>query len=100
MHHKHENRGHMLITKNVHFVKLSKMCNELHHCVSLVEMIKKHIWNVQFGVRMRELCLRENICRGYQYFRSDRYFRSKTGTSGGDRYYRWSLTGSSGRCLF
>jgi hypothetical protein len=30
---------------------------------------KKHIWNVQFGVRMRELCLRQNICLGYQYFR-------------------------------
>jgi hypothetical protein len=37
------------------------MCNRLHHCVPLVKMVKKHIWSVQFGVQMRELCLRENI---------------------------------------
>jgi hypothetical protein len=27
----------------------------LHHCVDLVETIKMHMWNVQFGVRMMEL---------------------------------------------
>jgi hypothetical protein len=27
----------------------------LHHCVDLVETIEMHMWNVQFGVRMREL---------------------------------------------
>jgi hypothetical protein len=70
MHHKPENRGHMLTTKNIHFCEVVKMCNELYHCVPLIEMIKKHIWNAQFGVRMRELCLRENICLGYRYFRS------------------------------
>jgi hypothetical protein len=55
------------------------MCNRPHHCVPLVEMVKKHIWDVQFEVRMRELCLRENICLGC------RNFRFETGTSGGWR---------------
>jgi hypothetical protein len=27
----------------------------LHHCVDIVEMIEMHMWNVQFGVQMREL---------------------------------------------
>jgi hypothetical protein len=47
----------LLTTKNVHFCEVVKMCNGLHHYVALVEVVKKHIWNVQFGVRMRELCL-------------------------------------------
>jgi hypothetical protein len=29
MHHKYENRGHMVTTKNVHFVKLSKYVTDL-----------------------------------------------------------------------
>ncbi len=43
------------------FCKVVKMCNKLHHCIPLVEMVKKHIWNVQFGVQMKELCLQENV---------------------------------------
>jgi hypothetical protein len=63
------------------FYEVVKMCNGLLHCVPLVEMVEKHIWNVQFGVRMRELYLRENICLGTRTF--GLYFRSETGTSGG-----------------
>ena len=40
------------------FVKLSI---RLHHCIDLVETIKIHMWNVQFGVRMRKLCLPEDL---------------------------------------
>jgi hypothetical protein len=29
-----------------------------------------------------------------------RYFQSEIRTSGGDQNFRWSLTGSTGRCLF
>ena len=39
-------------------VKLLKKHNELNHCVDLVETIEMHIWNVQFGLRMREIWLR------------------------------------------
>jgi hypothetical protein len=48
--------GHVLTLKNGRAVKVVKMYNGSHHCVSLIEMIKKHIWNVQFGDRMKELC--------------------------------------------
>jgi hypothetical protein len=57
------------------FCEVVKMCNGFHHCVPLVEMVEKHIWNVQFGVRMRELCLRENICLGPELPVRDRNFR-------------------------
>ena len=33
----------------------------LHHCIDLVEMIEIYMWNVQFGVRMRKLCLPEDL---------------------------------------
>jgi hypothetical protein len=69
------------------FCEVVKMCNGLHHYIPLVEMVEKHIWNVQFGVRMRELCLRENICLGTGT--SGLYFRSETRTSGGDRNFQW-----------
>ena len=36
----------------------------LHHCTDLDETIKIHIWNVQFGVRMRKLCLPEDLHPG------------------------------------
>jgi hypothetical protein len=96
------------------FCEVVKMCNRLHHCVPLVEMVEKYIWNVQFGVRMRELCLRENICLGTgtsglrpEHLFGDWNFRSETRTSGGwrrktqfcmkmnYRYFR-SETGTSG----
>jgi hypothetical protein len=35
--------------------KVLKMPIGLHHCVDLVETIEMHMWNVQFGVQMREL---------------------------------------------
>jgi hypothetical protein len=69
MHHKPENRGAYVDNKKYSFFEV-KICNGLHHCVPLVEMVKRHVWNAQFGVRMRELCLQENICLGYRYFRS------------------------------
>jgi hypothetical protein len=43
------------------FCEVIKIYNGLHHCVPLIEIVKKHIWNVQFGVQMRELCHRENV---------------------------------------
>jgi hypothetical protein len=125
MHHKPKNRRAYVDNQKCSFCEVVKMCNRPHHCVPLVEMVKKHIWNVQFGVRMRELCLQENICLGYRNFRSvllvrDQnfrfetgtsaswwkeaqfrmkmnywYFRSETGTFSGDQNFWWSLTGSS-----
>ena len=40
------------------FVKLSI---GLHHCVDLIELIKMHIWNIQFGVRMGKLWLQKDL---------------------------------------
>jgi len=45
-------------------VKLLKMQNRLHHCVDLVETIKIHMWNVRFGLRMREIWLQEVLHPG------------------------------------
>jgi hypothetical protein len=77
------------------------MCNGPHHCVPLVEMVKKHIWNVQFGIRMRELCLRKNICLGYRNFQSEigtSGLRPELPVSGGGRcsFARKWTTGTSG----
>ena len=41
-----------------------KLPIRLHHCVDLVKTIEMHIWNVQFGVRMRKLCLPEDLQPG------------------------------------
>ena len=41
-----------------------KMPIGLHHCVDLIETIEMHMWNVQFGVRMRKLCLLEDLHPG------------------------------------
>jgi hypothetical protein len=114
----------MLTTKNVHFVKLSKCVTDFTIAFLSSRWSKKLIWNIQFGVRMRELCLQENIYLGYRYFWSetswcenellvlpvhDQNFRwlaeegivwCENELRVLDRYYRWSLTGSTGRCLF
>ena len=45
-------------TSKVNFIKMQI---RLHHCVALVETIKMHIWNVQFGLWVRELWLREEL---------------------------------------
>jgi hypothetical protein len=109
----------MLTTKNVHFVKLSKCVMDFIIAFLSSRWSKKHIWNVQFGVRMRELCLRENICLGYRYFQwgpkllvRDQNFRWLAEEGAvlrenelpvflvRDWNFRWSLTGSIGRCLF
>jgi hypothetical protein len=57
MHRKPENRGAYVDNQKCPFCEVVKMCNGLHHCIPLVEVVKKYIWNVQFGVRMKELCL-------------------------------------------
>ena len=44
--------------------KFVKMPIVLHHYIDLVEMIEIHMWNVQFGVRMRKLCLPEDLHPG------------------------------------
>ena len=44
--------------------KFVKSSIGLHHCVDLVETIEMHIWNVQFGVRMRKLCLSDDLHPG------------------------------------
>jgi hypothetical protein len=57
------------------------MCKELHHCVPLIKMVKKHIWNVQFEVRMRELCLQKMYelpvlpVLDHWYYRSEKVWR-------------------------
>ena len=35
--------------------KFVKSSIGLHHCIDIVETIEMHIWNVQFGLRMREI---------------------------------------------
>jgi hypothetical protein len=71
------------------------MYNGVHHCVPLVEVVKKHIWNIQFGVRMRVMPLRK--CMNYRYYRFE-----ITGTTGPRRFsadmnyrYYWSETGTT-----
>ena len=44
--------------------KFVKSSIGLHHCVDLIETIEMHIWIVQFGVRMRKLCLQEDLHLG------------------------------------
>ena len=44
--------------------KFVKLTIGLHHCIDIVETIEMHIWNVQFGVWMRELCLPEDLHPG------------------------------------
>ena len=36
----------------------------LNHCVDIVKTIEMHMWIIQFGVRMRELCLLEDLHPG------------------------------------
>ena len=59
------------------FFKLLKIQNGLHHCVDLIETIKMHIWNVRFGLRMKEIWLREVLHPGQTGLvrrgRSDRF---------------------------
>ena len=44
--------------------KVVKMPIGLHHCIDLVETIEIHMRNVQFGVRMRKLCLPKDLHPG------------------------------------
>jgi len=44
--------------------KFVKMPIGQHHCIDLVETIEMHMWNVQFGVRMRKLCLTKDLHPG------------------------------------
>ena len=44
--------------------KFVKSSIGLYHCIDFVETIEMHIWNVQFGVRMRKLCLPEDLHPG------------------------------------
>ena len=57
--------------------KVVKMPIGLHRCVDLVEAIEMHMWNIQFGVRMRKLCLSEDLHTGLTGLtgpgRSDRF---------------------------
>ena len=53
-------------TARTGLVKLLKMQNRLHHCVDLVETIKIHMYNVRFGLRMREIWLREVLHPAYR----------------------------------
>ena len=48
----------------------------LHRCVDLIETIEIHIWNVQLGVRMRKLCLPEDLHPGLTGPGADRPVRN------------------------
>ena len=54
----------LCLTGQTDLIKVLKMQNGLHHCLDLVEMIKMHMWNVRFGLRMREIWLREVLHPG------------------------------------
>jgi hypothetical protein len=65
----------LLTTKNVHFVKLSKCVTDFT-IAFLSSRWSKNIYETSnLGVRMRELCLQENICLGYRYFQSETSWR-------------------------
>jgi hypothetical protein len=126
MHHKPKNRGHMLTTKNIHFVKLSK-CVMDFITAFLSSRWSKNIYGTS-NLGPDERVIPPRKCMNYRYYRSE-----ITGTTGPrrfganmnyryyqwmvvggvvwcenelpvlpvlDRYYRWSLTRSTGRCLF
>ena len=44
--------------------KFVKSSIGLYYCVDLVETIEMYIWNVQFEIRMRKLCLPEDLHPG------------------------------------
>jgi hypothetical protein len=46
------------------------MCNRLHHCVPLVEMVKNIYGTSNLGSGRGSYASEKNICLGYQYFRS------------------------------
>ena len=62
------NRGRpvrpLCLTGQTDLVKVLKMQNGLHHYLDLVETIKMHMWNVRFGLRMREIWLQEVLHPG------------------------------------
>jgi len=60
MHHSPKTGGYV-DNQNCPFSKVVKIRNRPHHCVPLVKIIKKHIWKVQFGVQIRELCFQEDV---------------------------------------
>jgi hypothetical protein len=86
------------------FCEVVKMCNGLHYCVPLVEMVKKtYMERPIWGPDERVMPPRKYM--NYQYYRSeitgtisprrfcadinyDRYYRSIR-----DRYYRWMAEG-------
>jgi hypothetical protein len=47
------NRWASYQTGQAGFLKFLKCKTGLYHCVSLLEIIKKHIWITLFGVRMK-----------------------------------------------
>ena len=61
MHNSPENRGTYVDNQNCPFCEVVKMWNGLHHCVPLVETVKKHICNVEFGVWIKGLFPQENL---------------------------------------
>jgi hypothetical protein len=106
MHHKPENRRAYVDNQKCLFCEVVKMCNGPHHCVSLVEMVKKTymerlIWGPNEGVMSPRKYL-----FGYRNFR----WLAEEGAvlhenkllvlPVRDRNFRWSLTESSGMCLF
>jgi hypothetical protein len=47
-----------------YLVKVLKRKFELHLWIALIKTIKMHIWNVQFGLWMREIWLRQDLHLG------------------------------------
>jgi hypothetical protein len=98
MHHKPKNRGAYVDNQKCIFCEVIKMCIGLHHCVLLVEMVKKTymehpIWGPDervmsprkylFGLPV--LPVRTSSLRPVGATMNYRYFRSETRTSGGWR---------------
>jgi hypothetical protein len=74
MHHKPENRGEYIDNQKYPFCEVAKMCNRLHHCVPLIEMVKKTYMELPiWGLDERVMPLRK--CMNYQYYRSEKVWR-------------------------
>jgi hypothetical protein len=123
MHHKPEKHGYILTTKNVHFVKLSKCVTDFIIVFLSSRWSKKIYGTSNLGSGWGSYASEKISVWGPELPVRDRNFRWgpelpvvgggrrsfarkwTTGTSGprpegGDRNFRWSLIGSSGRCLF
>jgi hypothetical protein len=60
-HKPHLKQGACVDNENWPFCNVVKKYNGLHHCIPLVLMVKKYIWNIQFGDWTKGLRSQEGV---------------------------------------